>query len=348
MVLPFSIAYCDANRADERLTDDHLLALIRFQDPVDATRDPRNCLIPLPELGGTATAELWLSPRPVQTGVVSGVGYAGNGAVLFLQLQSDEYAPDALQPLTAITYRRLFAVARAQGYPHFLRIWNYLPSLNQECGGLERYRAFCAGRRQVLDAVLDEVETRLPAASVIGFPATCAAPDEDNGAEGGLRVYALAAREPGEQIENPRQVSAFHYPPEYGVRSPAFSRAVLQRWGGGHGLYISGTASVVGHASRHDDLMAQLDETLVNLEALLTAASRRAATPLQPALLRVYVRPDHDPAPLRQRISQAFGSAVPMVFLRADLCRRELLVEIEGLAVSAAFLANSPQQNPAQ
>jgi chorismate lyase/3-hydroxybenzoate synthase len=338
MVLPFTIAYCDANSAEERLTDDHLLALIRFQEPVGGNPDPRSCPIPLPELGGTATAEVWLSPRPVQTGMVSGVGYAGNGEVLFLQLQSDEYAPDALQPLTAIAYRRLFAVARAQGYPHFLRIWNYLPNINQECGGLERYRAFCAGRRQVLDAVLAEVETRLPAASAIGFPASLAAPaEEEKAGEGGLRLYALAAREAGEQVENPRQVSAFHYPPEYGRRSPSFSRAVLKRWGNScHHLYISGTASVVGHATRHDDLMAQLDETLVNLEALLTAASRRAATPLLPALLRVYVRPDSDPAPLRQRIVQTFGDAVAMVFLQADICRQELLIEIEGLAISAA------------
>ena len=197
----------------------------------------------------------------MQIGRVSGVSYASNGEVLFLQLRSEEYAPDALQPLTAIAYRRLFAVARAQGYPHFLRIWNYLPDINQECGGLERYRAFCAGRRQVLDAALAEVETRLPAASALGFPAS-GLHAGDNSAEGGLRLYALAGRAVGEQIENPRQISAFHYPPEYGPRSPSFSRAVLKHWGGGrYHLYISGTASVVGHASQHSELMAQLDET---------------------------------------------------------------------------------------
>lgn len=48
------------------------------------------------------------------------------------------------------------------------------------------------------------------------------------------------------------------------------------------------------------------------------------------------MRPASDPAPLRQRIAQAFGGAVPVVFLQADICRQELLIEIEGLAVSAA------------
>lgn len=333
---PFTILYCDDHEADERLDDDHLLALIRFRESVAAKTDPRRCVIPLPELGGTTSAEVWISPSPVQVGRVSGVSYASNGEVLFLQLRSDEYAPDALQPLTAIAYRRLFAVARAQGYPHFLRIWNYLPDINQECGGLERYRTFCAGRRQVLDATLAGVETRLPAASALGFPRAFPTDGEHMG-EGGLRLYALAGREAGEQIENPRQISAFHYPPEYSPRSPSFSRAVLSRSVDGEcRLYISGTASVVGHASRHSDLIAQLDETLVNLAALLAEAGRRAATPLQPALLRVYLRPDYDPAPLRERINQAFGRAAPMVFLQADICRQELLIEIEGLAVSAA------------
>ena len=335
-MIPFTLLYCDEYGADAGRDDDHVLASIRFREPATENADPRQCVIPLSESGGTPSTEFWISPQPVQVGRVSGVSYASNGEVLFLQLQLDEYAPDALQPLTAIAYRRLFAVARAQGYPHFLRIWNYLPAINQECGGVERYRAFCAGRRQVLDATLAGVETRLPSASALGFPGEFPADTERLGA-GGLRLYALAGREAGEQIENPRQISAFHYPPEYGPRSPSFSRAVLKDWGDGYRhLYISGTASVVGHASRHSDLIAQLDETLVNLEALLTEASRRTVTPLQPALLRVYVRPDCDPTPLRERINQAVGRTVPMVFLQADICRRELLIEIEGLAISAA------------
>lgn len=137
------------------------------------------------------------------------------------------------------------------------------------------------------------------------------------------------------QIENPRQVSAFHYPPQYGRRSPSFSRAVLKNWGEGHEhLYISGTASIVGHASQHGDLLPQLAETLANLEALLAEADRRAMTPLDLTLLKIYVRPNLDPAPLRDRIVRTFGANVPLLFLRADICRQELLLEIEGLATS--------------
>jgi len=322
-MVPFTVFYSDDTPADAGLDDARLLTLIRFEERTPAQSDPRAVTVALAELGGTRTAKIWRSTRPVQIGVRAGIRHASDGEALFLHLRLDEYALDALQPLTAIAYRRLSAVAGALGYPHFLRIWHYFPRINQEYQGVERYRAFCAGRYQALEAELTAFETQLPAASAIGTDSP------------GLQLYALAAKEPGVQIENPRQVSAFHYPPQYGRRSPSFSRAVLKNWGEGHEhLYISGTASIVGHASQHGDLLPQLAETLANLEALLAEADRRAMTPLELTLLKIYVRPNLDPAPLRDRIVRTFGANVPLLFLRADICRQELLLEIEGLATS--------------
>ena len=322
---PFTVFYSDGAQASAWLNDDRLLALIRFGSPAAPPADPRVGAIPLHELGGGATAEVWLGARPAQTGVLDDVHYADSGDALFLRLHLDEPVPDALSPLTTTAYQRLFAAARARGYPHLLRVWNYFPAIDQEAGGLERYRAFCVGRHSALRAERAELETHLPAASAIGTR------------EPGLRLYALASREAGVQIENPRQVSAFHYPTQYGPQSPSFSRAILKCWGErDYHLYLSGTASIVGHASQHLDLMAQLDETLLNLAALIAQASQRTPTPLRPVLLRVYARPDLDPAPARERIAQAFGSDTPLLFLRGDICRRELLVEIEGLAASVA------------
>jgi len=322
---PLTLFYNDPASADAWLNDDRLLALVRFGVPATPPADPRVCVIPLPALSGRTTVEVWLGARPAQTGVLDGVHYADNGDALFLHLHLDESAPDALRPLTTSAYQRLFAAAHARGYPHLLRVWNYFPAINQEAGGLERYRAFCVGRHAALRAERAERETHLPAASAIGTR------------EPGLRLCALAARESGWQIENPRQVSAFHYPTQYGPQSPSFSRAILKRWSEqDYHLYISGTASVVGHASQHQDVMAQLDETLLNLAALIAQASRRTPAPLQPVLFRVYARTDLDPAPARERIVRAFGPDVPLLFLHADICRQELLIEIEGLAASVA------------
>lgn len=324
-MLPFTVTYRHDAPDPDLLDAERLLALIRFGEPVATAADPRVCVVPLTELGATAASEVWLSPSPVRAGTLNGVNYANNGEAAFLHLRLDEYAEEVLQPLIAVAYRRLFATARSLGYRHVLRVWNYFPDINQECAGLERYRAFCAGRHQALMAELADCETHLPAACAIGTHRP------------GIQLSALAAREPGVQIENPRQVSAFHYPRQYGPRSPSFSRAVLKNWGGQDcHLYISGTASIVGHASRHHDLMAQLDETLLNLEALLNHAHQAAPAPLRLTQLTVYCRPALDPAPLRARITQALGADVALLFLHADICRRELRVEIEGLAVGVA------------
>ena len=305
------------------MNDNRLLALIRFGLLAAPPTDPRVCAIPLPERSGGATAEIWLGARPVRNGVLDGVHYADNGDVLFLHLHLDEPAPEALGALTTNAYQRLFAAARCRDYPHLLRVWNYFPAINQDAGGLERYRAFCVGRHAALRVERAERETHLPAASAIGTR------------EPGLRLYALAAREAGWQIENPRQVSAFHYPTQYGPQSPSFSRAILKHWGErNYHLYISGTASVVGHASQHIELAAQLDETLLNLAALIAQANQWTPAPLHPMLFRVYARPEFDPEPARERIAQAFGPDIPLLFLRADICRRDLLIEIEGLATT--------------
>ena len=150
-----------------------------------------------------------------------------------------------------------------------------------------------------------------------------------------LQVYWLAAREPGTPLENPRQVSAYRYPREYGPQSPTFARALLPP-SPRVPLLLSGTASIVGHASQHaDSLRAQLDETLTNLDSLLGAARERAPT-LSPHLdgtsrLKVYVRDAADADAVAAQLEARLGTRVPWLMLHADVCRRELLVEIEGM-----------------
>ena len=137
-------------------------------------------------------------------------------------------------------------------------------------------------------------------------------------------------------MENPRQVSAYRYPREYGRQSPSFARAMLPPADGHMPLLLSGTASVVGHATQHvGELLAQIEETFTNFDALLGAARQRA--PWLPAQfgpgtrLKVYVR-DRDDLPLvKAALDQRFGDRVPRVLLHAAICRRELSMEIDGV-----------------
>ncbi len=324
---PFEIAYLDVSKAHELLADDRVMAAIQFGAESQLhPADQRIFTIGLPELGDTRTLEVWYSRKPLRTGLSNGIRFVANDDVLFANVIADETTYPNLEAATYDVYHRMLQVTRAQGYPHLLRVWNYFPHINSQSDGLERYQRFCVGRYQALETI-PNFEGKLPAACAIGTRS------------GGFLIYVLAARVPGVQVENPRQVSAFHYPKRYGPRSPSFSRAVLKSWGSEHHLYISGTASIVGHETQHAvDTLRQLDETLNNLGALIAQANRHldptTATQLDLSLIKTYVRHGADLTTLRERIGERFGADTPTVFLRGDICRGNLLIELDAVCVA--------------
>jgi chorismate lyase/3-hydroxybenzoate synthase len=207
-------------------------------------------------------------------------------------------------------YEEILRATRERGYPHLLRVWNHVRDINEGDGDAERYKRFCAGRHDAFDSARWP-NGRLPAASAVGIR------------QRGLFIHYLAAREPGRQIENPRQVSAYDYPPEYGRRSPSFARATLF----GDTLFIAGTSSIVGHETRHaGDLRAQLGETLTNVETIARAAGRTLGDLTH---VKLYLRNAAD-----AEIASSVRTAMPqakLLVLEADICRRELLLEIEAV-----------------
>jgi chorismate lyase / 3-hydroxybenzoate synthase len=149
-----------------------------------------------------------------------------------------------------------------------------------------------------------------------------------------LTIYFLASSQAPTAIENPRQVSAYHYPPEYSPRSPTFSRACTLDLTGERMLFISGTASILGHATVHgSDAAAQTRETVRNIEALINEANRGAdsaqAFSKHDLWYKAYVRHLHDVASVDSALCAALGSAAQVLYLHADLCRADLLIEIE-------------------
>jgi chorismate lyase/3-hydroxybenzoate synthase len=192
-----------------------------------------------------------------------------------------------------------------------------VPAINRVDDGLERYRSFCRGRAEAFEAHHGPLfQSRLCASSAVGSTG------------GELLVWFLASRERGLPRENPRQVSAYSYPPCYGPRSPSFARATRCPAAAGDALLLSGTASIVGHRSVHaGDVARQVEETLDNLEELLPADRR-----LRFQALKVYVRRAEDLAVVRAAVAARLEPALPVLYVQADVCREELLVEIEGVA----------------
>ncbi len=218
------------------------------------------------------------------------------------------------QPLEALSrgvYTRLIADARRAGYPYFVRMWNYVGGINEHDEGRERYQLFCAGRHDAFVAAGYHHDVDLPAASAVGMRGR------------GMVAYFLAAREPGVQVENPRQVAAYRYPPEYGPKSPSFSRATVWK----DRVFVSGTSSVLGHATvHHGDVTAQLDETLHNIEAVLAQTGRTLNDVIS---AKTYIRRADDYDLIAARLD---GRLPSNLYLEADICRAELLLEIECVA----------------
>lgn len=280
--------------------------------------------------GADAACEVWLGAGPVAYGEHGDVRYRHDDATLFGVIEIAEPAQaDAgcspLQQVAEAAYRQIFALLDKLGYPCMYRFWNYMAQINAVSHGLERYRQFNIGRQNAFLACNREVSGQLPAACALGV------------AQGPLIVAFLAGRAPSRAIENPRQTSAYRYPRQYGPRSPTFSRANLLQLPDAEILLISGTASIVGHETRHHaDAVAQTRESIANIEAVIDEANRmlgRPAFDLTRVYYRVYVRHVEDLPQVEQELL-GIGPAMQMVFVQADICRAELLVEIEATAIA--------------
>ena len=269
-------------------------------------------------------AEVWTSPLPVTYDQAEGIQFAMNDEVLFGASQLEEHPGTPLDLVTYTAYRRLLVQTRALGYPHLLRVWNYFPRINLESDGLTRYQRFCVGRHQALAEGLSNFPRTLPAGTAVGT------------ASGPLKINFLAAREPGTHVENPRQVSAYEYPPVYGPRSPSFARATLRPSVSGSHLLIAGTASIVGHVSEHIGAPHQQTlEILHNLNALITHTEQlHGVTRGQlygQALFKVYVRYPEHIGMVSEILKQQLPGNTHVLYLQGEMCRRELLLEIEGI-----------------
>ncbi|MGQ0524046.1 MAG: chorismate transformation enzyme, FkbO/Hyg5 family [Betaproteobacteria bacterium] len=277
------------------------------------------------QLGAGVVVERWGSRLPVQYGEINRIQYAANGEVLFGVIsEASAIESDDFEARVQKIYRDIFALTGAQGYPHLLRMWNYIPGINRHYDGEENYQRFCRARSQAFQERYGDFIFMLPSASGVGT------------AEGAFVVYFIASRKAGIHRENPRQVSAYSYPPQYGRRSPSFARATLSHLAGREFFFISGTASIVGHKSLHvGDLPAQLNETLCNIEALIESAAADERTRFRGltdiAHLKIYLRraPDIDIA--RELIQRRIGDHAKALYLTGDICRRELLVEVEAV-----------------
>ncbi len=246
----------------------------------------------------------------------------------FMLLALDWDENQRVQPLTsekraAITesvYQQAITHAAAQGYDTLLRSWNYLPGITRRYGELDGYQLFCRGRelaRNSLQANGLFTQSQHPAATAIGT---------ENGRWQFVFLFMYGSE--FRALENPRQVPAWQYPEKYSPSKPTFARAVMTP----SALLCSGTASVLGHASAHENnVIGQCRESLRNIQALLEQAEGTPGAPdslsVGKGIYRVYVRHGVDTAAVTEVLCAE--GIQRFVVLRGDICRNDLLVECE-------------------
>jgi chorismate lyase/3-hydroxybenzoate synthase len=291
-----------------------VLAVFDFGPEDPALVDPRYLRVALEPFEASPPLELWRVDAPVNHGTEGALRWAAGGGWLFAAIELDEREHGGPCATATLAYDALHRFVSARHAHHVLRVWNYIGAINHGDGDAERYKRFCEGRATGMGEFFAE---GFPAATAIGHHASAHR----------LQVYLLACDQAGGRIENPRQVSAWCYPRQYGRTPPSFARAMTLP--ARDALAISGTAAVVGHASAHqDDLTAQLAETLTNLEALLASAGMAPGFDGR-SPLKAYVRYASDAPRVRAMLQQRLPG-VPLLLFHGDICRRELLVEIDG------------------
>ncbi len=225
-----------------------------------------------------------------------------------------------------------------------VRVWLYQGCITKEVNGVERYRELNRARTDFFAdidfdhrpiPVANNGHAIYPASTGIG---TCC---------DGLVTACMALQTERKDVvllplENPLQVSAFDYPKVYSMKSPKFARAMAVRMGDHITTWISGTASIVDSETVFQgDVEKQTDQTLTNIERLIDAENFTrlgwpdgGATLEDLAKIHVYVKHAEDYAKVRAVCERRLGH-LPAIYAVADVCRPDLLVEIEGVAFSS-------------
>ncbi len=224
---------------------------------------------------------------------------------------------------------------------HLIRTWLYLGNITGPEGDLERYMELNRartdfyegvqfGRGHVMAGVRQAVYPASTGIGMCGSGITMSATAIDTDRKD---VFILP-------LENPQQTPVYEYEAVYSPKSPKFVRAMAEAIGDYVVIWISGTASIVNSKTLHTGNPGkQADQTLTNIELLLSqknlarhGAPGAGATLRDLAKLRVYVKRAQDYAIIRKVCEKRCGKNIPIIYVVADVCRSDLLVEMEGLA----------------
>jgi len=233
-------------------------------------------------------------------------------------------------------------IEKGAGFDHTVRTWLYLGDIVGPEGETQRYKELNRARTDFYLNVPFGRAHRMkglrhgmyPASTGIGMGGS-------DVAMSGLAMDTTRGDVFLLPLENPQQTPAYQYHARHSPHSPKFCRAMAVVLGGAVVTFVSGTASIVDSETKHvGDVTKQTEQTIENIERLIAADNFAAhhlpgagATLRDIVAVRVYVKRPEDYPKCRAVCQKRFAEA-PVIYVVADICRPELLVEIEAVAFS--------------
>jgi enamine deaminase RidA (YjgF/YER057c/UK114 family) len=244
-----------------------------------------------------------------------------------------------------LEYRQVFEFAEQllkkenMNFGNIVRQWNYIPHILSEKKSihgikLQRYQIFNDIRSSYFD--IDLFKNGYPAATGIGS------------STGGITIDFIAVslnfNNIVTSIRNPLQYNAYNYsskvlegdPLVAGdiKRPPLFERAKRELFAGVEHIYVSGTASIIGEKTEGaGNIKKQTEITINNILQLLASDNLdqnriRIENELICIYARIYISECDELEEIKSIIKQKLGDC-SMVFVKSDICRKDLLIEIE-------------------
>lgn len=277
--------------------------------------------------------ELWVA-EPVSDEENGGMLFKnGNNRILIGNVQS--FVSENCRENSDLAFRQLSNVFVQARFPinAIVRQWNYIEDILGFDANEQRYQEFNNVRSAFYGNCFEG--KGYPAATGIGMN------------QGGVIIEFIAIQSPNlvtKPIDNPVQVAAHSYSDEVLVgeacvvkTTPKFERARYLELLGKKIIFISGTASIRGeHTVGAGDPARQTEITIENIKQLYSESvlAKLSTGNLSPKYghARVYVKEKKDYAAIRKTFKSHFGN-LPVVYIIADICRNDLLVEIEGKVI---------------
>lgn len=290
----------------------------------------------------TLVAEVMITDAELEHKSHQGVAYVTTEASGVKELFTgglSSHTDNSIAEQSNVIFDNLAAILSLEGFKvsDIVRQWNYIERIVDFEGEFQHYQIFNDVRSSFYST--DQWRGGYPAATGIGMQ------------RGGIIVEVNAiqgAENLASAIDNSLQIAAHEYsqrvligaPHESECKTtPKFERAKTVCYGNSSDmLYISGTAAIQGENSVPDnDVISQCKVTLENIDNLISTKNRllsgdKSSGEASVKLYRVYIKEDEDAASVIEYMNSRYP-AIKMSFIKADVCRTELLIEIEGIAI---------------